>query len=51
MDSYSTGSIVDRILLSHEKVFKCYGEDWEKVQFTAKGADLYTARIMQSMDD
>ena len=45
MDSYCTGSIVDRILLAPEKEFKCYEEDWQKVQFTAKGNDLRSARI------
>ena len=43
MDSYCTGSIVDRILLAPEKVFKCYEGDWEKVQFTANGGDLHAA--------
>jgi hypothetical protein len=45
MDSYCTGSIVGRILLAPEKVFKCYEEDWESAQFTDKGDDLHAARI------
>ena len=44
LDSYCTGSIIDRIK-APVRIVRCYEEEWEKVQFNYKGNTTHAARV------
>ena len=45
LDHYCSGSLVEELVVEPARVFHCYLEDWEDVQFSRKGDDVHAARV------
>ena len=45
LDHYCSGPMVEELVVEPTKVFHCYREDWEDVQFNRKGDDVHAARV------
>ena len=45
LDHYCSGSLVEELVIEPARVFHCYLEDWEDVQFGRKGDDVHAARV------
>jgi len=45
LDHHCSGLLIEELVVEPARVFHCYHEDWEDVQFGLKGDDAHAARV------